>query len=145
MDIKELLNPKNADGSFKDYKLVVYTWYFSDEVEDTLISYKYIWGYFNKVKEIKEYLTDEVREEIKEYCDDSEEWSIEICSVNRPLPDEILQKRIKTEEKEDNSMIFCPYCGKWRYFFENDEYDTVCDVCGVSEKNYDVEKYKFYK
>lgn len=140
--MEDIRNPKNSEGRYKDYKIVIVYDYWEDE---DLYEDSDVWGYFNSIKEIKEYLTDEVKAEIKEYYESFESYEVAVCSVNRPFPDEYNLKKMSDTSEKEEEMIFCPYCGKWRLFYETEEYDNVCIACGVSEKNYDVEKYKYMK
>lgn len=137
---KEAKNPKTADGKYKNYKLVIET--VTDyEEKDFLVTEGTEWGYFNTVEEIKQYLTDERRKEITECFNGALEVNLEICSVNKPFPNKVLEKRF-IGEKEENTF-FCPYCGKWRYYSISEYGDKICSICKVSLDNYDTKLWKY--
>lgn len=136
----EAKNPKNSEGRYKNYKLVIAT--LTDyEEEEFLVVEGTEWAYFDTVEEIKEYLSEDRKKEITECFEGAEEISFEICSVNKPFPNKVLEKRFIAEKEDDT--FFCPYCGKWRYTTYDDNNNEVCSVCGVSTDNYDVKLWKY--
>lgn len=45
-----------------------------------------------------------------------------------------------SSEKVPN-RLWCPYCREWRDFDENQARYTVCEVCGISDKDYYIRRY----
>ena len=138
---KEIINPKNTNGRCKNYKLVIAT--LTDyEEEEYLIVEGTEWGYFDTIEEIKSYLTGEKKKEIIECFSGANDISFEVCSVNKPFDNKILEKRFLSEREE--GTFFCPYCGKWRFSVMDEETNTEkCSICGVSTNNYDVKLWKY--
>lgn len=138
------LKDKDENGKVKELKIVCIHYFYDsvNESDEKELYYEVdVIGYFNSMGEIKEYLNNPIeRKEIRDsYGED--EIKLEVVRITSPYDEDSVYKlKEKFIDTCEDGMLFCPYCGKYRYFEELD-YDTTCEICGVSIKNYDVQLY----
>lgn len=133
MDIIAVNKKYNENGSIKEYKLCINYWFEDCDEEDEFQTETI--GYFNTIAEAKEYINDpDMRQEIEECYIGCTERKFGISRTRLPYSN---WKELKEQQtKEDEDEYFCPYCGKYREFYVVENGDTVCDMCGVSIKEY---------
>lgn len=101
-------------------------------------------GIYNGQRQMVKSLTEEqadafLAKKAEEYKEKGVSVKLYKISLRDPIyPDESIPK--KKNPKHGRPWYWCPYCGAYRQFVAGTNY-PVCPICGISEKDYYVNKF----